>query len=669
MDPQIGQMVQNAVQNPPQTDEGQQLLNGFTGAEQDVQVNNASEYYNLAQDLPTDKQSEIGKEIKNGYQDDDSSRSDWLDMHTFWLSLYMQTDAMQNAVEDRDWGATESIPILTESANQFQGRTFKTFFPQPEFISAKVLQHTLDPVKQQNQDDRADRIGRHMSWQLGVQNKYYKKDKSGLFLGVAVHGSFFTKTYFDAQKTKKPKIQNIRPTDLVINYNIGSIRIEDVRRKSHVIYSTVGECQQYVQDGYFSQAALGGDGDSRSQYNVAVDEAQGLTPGQVTVKRDRPVTLIEQHFYLDLEDNGNYLPYIGTIELSTGRLLRLTLGYESDPMGNPSKDYEQCQYFTHYKFMENPDGFYGLGLGHMIGDLNSAVNIMTRQVMDAATLANDGNMGGFISERLCMNQEDEITMTLGKMVKIPDQTGDLTNGIMMMKFPGPNEALMQIIEQLDQRAQRLGSTTEATTGTIDTNRQPTTVLSQIDQSLELFSSVQMGLADSLQDELDKVYKINQKYLPLVEYFAINDAPQAITRADYQDDMTVEPIFDPKFSTRAQKIAKAQAELQATMQNPLSQQRPWVFDVAFRRYLEALETENIDQLIPPPQPMPPPMMGPPNGQPPQANNGPAPPMANGPPHPMGASAGPTSIPAALGVPANQAGGAGNGQLAGRLPSGV
>jgi hypothetical protein len=38
----------------------------------------------------------------------------------------------------------------------------------------------------------------------------------------------------------------------------------------------------------------------------------------------------------------------------------------------PTKDYEQVQYFTHYKFKENPDGFYGLGLGHSIGDLNSA---------------------------------------------------------------------------------------------------------------------------------------------------------------------------------------------------------------------------------------------------------------------------------------------------------
>lgn len=609
-------------------------------------------------------------EIKNGFSDDDSTRADWLDMHSFWLSLYMQTDYAENSSPDRDWGATESIPILTEACNQFQSRTYKSFFPQPEFISAKVLQHTMDPQKQQMLDERADRIGRHMSWQLGVQNKNYKKDKSGLFLGVAVHGSFFTKTYFDSYKKKRPCIDNIRPTDLVISYNCGAARIEDVRRKSHIIYSTMGETQNYANKGYFSEAARGNYSYERNEYNVVADNSQGITPGKVTIKRDMPVTLIEQHFYLDLNDDGNYMPYIGTIDLESGRLLRLTVGYESDPMGQPLNDYEQIQYFTHYKFMENPDGFYGLGLGHMIGDLNSAVNIMARQAMDAATLANDGNMSGYISERLSMDGADEVTLTLGKLKKVPDQTGDLSNGIMLMKFPGPNAAMMQIIEMLDQRAQRLGSTTEATTGTIDTNRQPTTVLAQIDQSLELFSSVQMGLADALGDELQKIYHLNQKYMPIVEYFAVNDAPEQITRMDYQDDMTIEPIFDPKFATRQQKIAKAQAELQATMQNPLSQTRPWVFDVAFRRYLVALDTENIDELIPPPQP-PNPLQELLNavaqGQP---QPGAAPPMASAGPHnEMGHGPALPGLPAPGGFTPNQAGGPPQGQLGGGMHGGA
>lgn len=597
-DDAISGIAQDAINAPPVTPEGQELLGSFTGAEQDVQLSNTSEYYNLASSMDESMKREIAKEIKDGYKSDEETRAGWLDQHTFWMSLYMQSDYAESASPDRDWGATESIPILTEACDQFQARTYKTFFPQEEFISAKVLQHSRDQIKAKLMQERAERIGQHMSWQLSVQNRNYKKDKNALFLGAAVHGSFFTKTYFDAIKKKRPCIDNIRPTDLVVDYNCGPIRIEDVRRKSHVISSTLAQMYAYVNNDYFTSLPKPMQEYQRNSYDVAFDENMGLVPVVPRVRTDQPVRLIEQHFYLDLNDDGNFLPYIGTIDEESGQLLRLTIGYEADPMGNPAKDYEQIQYFTHYKFKENPDGFYGLGLGHLIGDLNSAVNIMTRQVMDAATLANDGNNSGFISERLGLDQEDEITMTLGKFKKIPDTTGDIQSGIYKMDFPGPNPALMQIIQVLDLRAQRLGSTTDATTGTIDKVQQPTTVLAQIEQSLELFSSVQMGLADSLTDELQKIFRLNQKYLPLVEYFSINDAPGQIARMDYEDDMIVVPVFDPKQSTRAQKVAKAQAELQATMQNPMSQTRPWVFDVAFRRYLEALGADNIDELIPP-----------------------------------------------------------------------
>lgn len=531
----------------------------------------------------------------SGFEDDDKSRSDWLEQHTFWLALYMQQDYAENSDPERSWGATESVPILTEACDQFQSRTYKTFFPNDTFVSAVPMRRTVEDRKAL--EDRADRIGKHMSYQLGFQDRAYRQDKDALFLGTAVHGSFFTKTYFN-EKKKRFKVDNVRPTDLVVNYTVGPARIEDLRRKSHIIYSTVGATEEMVTSGFFVEAARAATSSvDKNTYNIKVDEVQGLSPGNNTIKRDNPAILIEQHMYLDIDDNGLFKPYIATVCAASRKVLRLVIGYEADQMGNPLKDYEQTQYFTHYKYKDNPDGFYGLGLGHTIGDLNSAVNIMLRQSMDAATLANDGNMSGFVSERLGL-EGDEIRMVLGRFRKVPDTVGDLQNSLWTGKFPGPNSALLEIMQNLDQRAQRLGSTTEATTGTIDKVVQPTTLVNQIEQALEQFSSVQMRLASSLSEELQKIYKINQKYMPLVEYFTVNGDPEAITRADYADDMLVQPVFDPKYATQGQKVARAQAELQATMQNPVNQGRPEVYDEAFRRYFEALQVEDIDLLIPP-----------------------------------------------------------------------
>lgn len=603
-DPILGALAQAVAKDPPQSDEGKQLVSDITGAEQQVNINKASEYYNLADDLDPVKAKQIGQNIKKGFEGDRDSLDQWFEMHEFWMRQYMQNDYALNSDDSRDWGATESVPIVTEACDQFQSRTYKAFFPNETFVSAVSQKHSQDPQERKMLEDRADRIGRHMSWQLGVKNQDYKRDKRALFLGVAVHGSFFTKTYFDAYKKKRVCIDNIRPTDLIINYSVGPIRIQDVRRKSHIVHTTVGETKILANQGYLTSPARADYGDNLTAYDEAVNESQGITaPDGTQIKDDQPATLIEQQFYLDIDDNGEYRPYLGTIDITDGSLKRLTIDWEADQNGQPLNDYEQIQYYTHYKFAENPDGFYGLGLGAKIGDLNAAVSCAMRQLLDAATLANDGNNSGYISQRLCMEGDDEVSLTLGRLKKIPDTTGDLSQGIMMMKFPGPSESLFKAMEFLDNRAQRMAGTTEATTGDIQKNQQPTTVLAMIEQGLEMFSSVQMGLADDFGDELQKIYKLNSKHLPLVEYFAINETAEAITRQDYIDDMAIQPIFDPKFATQMQKIQRAQATGQLVTQNPFLAQNPQIMNAVTKRQLEAMDVDNIDELVPPPPPPP------------------------------------------------------------------
>lgn len=588
----IEEFSQEIAAEPPETEEEQQLVEGLALSEQAGRIKNSADTYNLAQDMEEDFLREIGQEVANGFKDDEDSRSEWLAIQKFWLALDSQQDYAENSSPERDWGATESVPILTEACNQFQARTYKAFFPQDTFVSAIPVQKAK--TNRQELEARAKRVGDHMSYQLGFQDRTYRQDKDALFRAVARHGSFFTKTYFN-EKLKRAKVDNVRPTDLVINYSVGPIRIEDVRRKSHIIYTTVGDTEQAARNGFLISAAAPSHQDGDNIYNIKVDEVTGLTAPNASLKQDKPAILVEQHFYLDLDGNG-YRPYIVTVDLGTRRVKRMIIGYDASPDGTPLKDYEQTQYFTHYKYRENPDGFYGLGIGHDIGDINSAVNIMLRQSIDAATLANDGNNSGFMSERLGI-EGDDVTLTLGKFRKVPDTVGDFQNSIMKMEFPGPNEVLLKIMQELDLRAQRMTSTTEATTGTTDKVLQPTTLLTQIDQALEPMSSAQMRLANSMTDEFQKIYKINQKFLPAVEAYMVNDVPEIITRADYASDMLVVPIFDPKFATQAQKVARSQAEAQVVMQNPLTGQRPQVLDAITRRQLEALDSDNIDELVP------------------------------------------------------------------------
>jgi hypothetical protein len=77
--------------------------------------------------------------------------------------------------------------------------------------------------------------------------------------------------------------------------------------------------------------------------------------------------------------------------------------------------------------------------------------------------------------------------------------------------------------------------------------------------------------------------------------------EIVSKADYELDAIVTPTFDPKMSTMAQKISRAQTELDAVLKNPMAAQDPNVVNAAFRRFFEAIESNDIDELMPqPPQ---------------------------------------------------------------------
>ncbi|NDD53789.1 hypothetical protein EBZ39_07905 [bacterium] len=347
------------------------------------------------------------------------------------------------------------------------------------------------------------------------------------------------------------------------------------------------------------------------------DEVEGVNAGLSSDARGHAglCVVLEQHRYWEIDEkkvgskDGKKLivPVVVWVDMESRSVKRMTIRYKTNERGQPLDNRNPVEYFTHYKFFENPDGFYGYGYGHMLAQINSGVNAALRSSLDAATLANEGNMAGFMSQR--MNPQDdagsEIRLQMGKFITVPDTVANIKDGIMQMSFPGPNPALAEIMQYLDQRGQRLGSVTEASTGQIDKIRQSNALMTELEQALELPSNIHMRIVDSLTEELGKVYELNRYYMSNMEVFVINDKPEIVTRDDYSIEAAVAPVFDPRMSTMAQKIARAQTELDAVMRNPVTANDPNVMLNAQRRFFEAIETDEIEELLPqPPQPVEP-----------------------------------------------------------------
>ncbi|MGH8601313.1 MAG: hypothetical protein ACREXR_00575, partial [Gammaproteobacteria bacterium] len=318
------------------------------------------ELVNLASYLKPEELALIGEECLEDFRDDEISRADWMNMHAFWVKLYYQKDKPLNP----PWtgSSCESIPILAEGCTQFHSRAYKAFFGRPGFIKAAPI-GKIDKAAQ----DRAERVGNYMAWQLEVKDKSYKRNKDRLLRSLPLHGSFFTKVYRDPVRHRNV-IENVRAIDLVVPYGYQATNVEDMDRKSQIIMMHLRLAQTYVKSGYFVSMPEPFAPGEMSVVQSALDDALGVRENPAS--KTRPAKIIEQHRYLDLNKDGVSEPYIVWVDCQSRKVLRIAIRYDVDSLGMPLEDQEPIEFFTHYPFIENPDGFYALGQGHLTGDLN-----------------------------------------------------------------------------------------------------------------------------------------------------------------------------------------------------------------------------------------------------------------------------------------------------------
>jgi hypothetical protein len=546
---------------------------------------------NVADGIDKEARREIAQLCLEDFKSDRLSRQGWDAMHADWVAVYNQQDTPVN----RPWegSSTESLGILTEACNSFQARAYKAFFPSRMPVAAI-------PVGPQSEDssDRAKRVAQYLQWSLFVKEQSYKEDKAAMLLRVAVHGSDFTKTYFDPVMNRIV-VRSVRAEDLYVPYAVGPVSIDEVPRKTELIHLALNEGRIRASEGYFLVAP---DPMQIGQYRSPIQEQNDQDTGvvQVNAESDDYAQIIEQHRDLDLDGDGIAEPYKVWVDLTSEELLRIEVRYEVDNTGRPTNGRMPIEEYTHYRFLVNPDGFYGFGLGFLLGNTNIAINKLLRQFIDATTLSIAGNMSGFISESLNINT-GPIKIELGSFKSVSASTDDIQKGIKTLSFPAPPPTVMQAMTALEARAQRIGATTDAVSGDVTKVLQPSTVSQLIDQALTVFTSVQEFLLNSWSRELNKIYRLNGLYFRGYEAFVTltPDGAQAseVTADDFLQDMMIMPVADPRLASQQSRIQKAQFLFDFATKNPLIATNQDALLRISRRLLEEMEIDSIDGLLP------------------------------------------------------------------------
>ncbi len=565
---------------------------------QDVQK--ALESTNLCDEYSDEDLQKMGTQLCKWYDVDMDSRKSWFERSQQWLKL--ATQVVEKKTYPWPDSANVKFPLLTTAAMQFAARAYPALVPGPNLVGGMVVGQDGEGKKAAS----AQRVGRHMSYQLLYQMKGWEEDMDRLCIMLPIVGCIFKKTYYDESK-KRNVSDLILPQDLVIDYYAKSL--SDATRMTHVIYKSPNQVRERVLQGLWRDVKLtrvvGQLEDNKTKDRIDGMEEPEETPAT-------PYKFIECHCWWDSDDDGYEEPYIVTVEYESKQVVRIVARYELDGVELNEKDevikITPVEYFTKFGFIPNPDGsIYDLGFGILLGGINETVNTLTNQLLDAGTLSI--LQSGFLGKGIRIRGGN--TRFIPGEWKPVDFTGDdIKKHIFSIPTKEPSNVLFQLLETLVTSGKELASVAEIMVGKMPGQNTPaTTTMASIEQGLKVFTAIYKRVYRSLGCEYEKLFRLNSLYSDDKVYFTINEPQgptgQEVYKTDYDpENIGVKPNADPNIVSQAQKLMQVQsmgAVLQLGTINP---------QVYTKRYLEAIGEENIAELmgdgqggpyVPPPPP--------------------------------------------------------------------
>lgn len=554
------------------------------------------EAVNIAEHLDEDKLRKIGYDAIEGFEADLMSRQVWEQKIDDYTKLALQ-------IQDQKaypWPKASNVkyPLLSTAAMQFAARAYPTLVPSDgKVVLGQVIGKDPDDSKQ----EQAERISTYMSYDIMHQMDGWEEDMDKLLIMLPIVGTMFKKTLWDPVK-KKNCSHLLLPKNVVVNY--WATNMCDVERISEIIPMTKRIVKQKQMSKLFLDCDLG------EAPSIPFEWHPKQTTNWMPSNDDTtPFEIIEQHCYLDLDDDDYAEPYIVTVHRQSRKVLRITARYdESTILFNDDgtlAGIEPIHYYTKFGFIPSPDGgFYDIGFGMLLGPLNESVNTLINQLIDAGTLNN--LQSGFIGKGLRLRMGDHRFMP-GEWKAVNAVGDDLKKQIFPLPTKEPSTVLFQLMGTLITSGKELASVAEIFTGKMPGQNTPaTTTMATVEQGMKVFTAIYKRIYRALAEEFKKLFKLNATYLNPQTYSAVINEP--IGPDDF-DETTyrVIPAADPNAVSAQEKLQKAESLLQLL---PIGVLDPVA---VIKRVLQAQEQPNFEQLLnqavqqtgqmPPPQPDP------------------------------------------------------------------
>ena len=534
---------------------------------------------NLAEYIDDGVLSEIADDLVGQFDDDVSSRRDWIDTYVDGLKL------LGLRFEDRTepWSGACGVfhPMLTEAVVRFQSESIMETFPAMGPVKTTIIGRDNN-----KKDEAASRVREDMNWRLTEEMPEYRPEHEKLLWNLPLAGSAFKKVYYDPALGRQAAMF-IPAEDLVVPY--GATNLENAERLTHVMRKTPNDMRKMQVNGLYRDVDLGDPVSELDDIEKRKAEEQGFKATD-----DERFRVLEMHVELDLqgfedkdkngEETGIALPYVVTIEKGTATVLAIRRNwYEDDPLKL------KRQHFVHYTYVPG-FGFYGYGLIHLIGGYARSATSLIRQLVDAGTLA---NLPGGLKTRGLRVKGDDTPIAPGEFRDVDVASGSIKDNVMTLPYKEPSQTLFALFQNIVQEGRNFISAGDLQVSDMGGNAPVGTTLAILERTLKVMSAVQARLHYSMKQEFKLLKDIIRDYMPPdYDYDPEGDVSRAAKQSDY-DQVNVIPVSDPNAATLAQKVTQYQAVLQ------LAQQFPQLYDLPLlnRQMIEVLGIKNAAKLVP------------------------------------------------------------------------
>jgi chaperonin GroES len=536
--------------------------------------------------------STIGTWVYEGYQRDLISRLPWERRMTAAMDYALQVQKAKSF----PWPNCSNVvfPLITIAALQFSARSYSNIIQGTDVVRYRTLGSDPDGKLRA----RADRIGRHMSWQVLEEDLSWEEQHDRLLINLSIVGTSFIKSFNNGDHNTS---ELVMARDLVINYwakstESASRLTQRVLLHRNDIYegAAAGIYRDVLDELWFKQDAIS------APISQPADLRQGITipPSD----QDTPFRCLEQHRLLDLDGDGYAEPYIVTTEETSQKVLRITARFEREEdvernISGRIMKIRPVHYFTKYPFIPSPDGgMYDVGFGILLGPLNEAVSTGINQILDAGTMHNSN--GGFLGKGTKM-RGGAMTFAPWEWKPVPSTGDDLRKSMVPFPVREPSNVMFQLVGLLIEYTDRIAGTTDNMVGENPGQNTPAeTSRNMTEQGMQVYNVIFKRIWRSMKEEFKKLYRLNSMFLESSQRFGAQES--LIHREDYKSNPDlVAPVADPNITSSGMRMMQVQLLRQAAHTVP-----GYNIPLVEKKFLTALKIDDIEDVYPGPDKVPP-----------------------------------------------------------------